>query len=141
MTTATTVYFLIVSSLAIATAVWAWCLAVAASSDARIAREDAASALADVSALADEVDVLHRSIGPHLAPDPDAPVNLVPVDDSTVDCIATEDAEFEDIDDVRGMPLDEWLDTIAATPVMVLGSIPPEDPDADLTVPKHRKEA
>lgn len=138
MTTATTAYFLIVSSLALAAAVWAWCLAVAASSDARIAREDAEAALDDVRALADEVDVLHRTVGPRLDPDPDAPVDLVPVEDITVDCTGV---DFEDIDDVRGMPLDEWLDTIAATPVMVLGSIPPEDPAADKTAPKHRKEA
>ena len=138
MTTATTAYFLIVSSLALATAVWAWCLAVAASSDARIAREDGEAALDDVHALADEVDVLHRTVGPQAVPDPDEPVDLVPVGDITVDCGV---AEFEDIDDVRDMPVDEWLDAIAATPVMVLGSIPPEDPAADKTAPKHRKEA
>jgi hypothetical protein len=138
MTTATTAYFLIVSSLALAAAVWAWCLAVAASSDARIAREDAEAALDDVHALAAEVDVLHRTVGPQPVPDPDESVDLVPVDDTTVDRGA---AEFEDIDDVRGMPVEEWLDAIAATPVMVLGSIPPEDPGADKTAPKHRKEA
>ena len=138
MTTATTAYFLIVSSLALATAVWAWCLAVAASSDARIAREDAEAALDDVCALAAEVDVLHRTVGPQAVPDPDESVDLVPVNDITVDCGV---AELEDIDDARGMPLDEWLDAIAATPVMVLGSIPPEDPAADKTAPKHRKEA
>lgn len=138
MTTATTAYFLIVSSLALATAVWAWCIAVAASSDARIAREDAEAALDDVRALAAEVDVLHRTVGPQAVPDPGEPVDLVLVDDITVGCSA---AEFEDIDDVRGMPVDEWLDAIAATPVMVLGSIPPENPAADPTAPKHRKEA
>lgn len=138
MTTATTAYFLIVSSLALAAAVWAWCLAVAAFSDARIAREDAEAALDDVCALAAEVDVLHRTVGPQAVPDPDESVDLVPVNDITMDCGV---AEFEDIDDVRGMPVDEWLDAIAATPVMVLGSIPPEDPAADKTAPKHRKEA
>lgn len=138
MTTATTAYFLIVSSLALATAVWAWCLAVAASSDARIAREDGEAALDDVHALAVEVDVLHRTVGPQAVPDPDEPVDLVPVNDITVDCGV---AEFEDIDDVRDMPVEEWLDAIAATPVMVLGSIPPEDPAADKTAPKHCKEA
>ena len=134
----TTAYFLIVSSLSLGAAVWSWCLSIAASSDARIAREDAEAALDDLRTIADEVDVLHRTVGPQAVPDPDEPVDLVPVGDITVDCGV---AEFEDIDDVRDMPVEEWLDAIAATPVIVLGSIPPEDPAADKTAPKHRKEA
>lgn len=153
MTTATTAYFLIVSTAALVLAGWAWCLAVAARATADIAAEDADAALDDVQALADEVDVLHRTVGT----DPDAPVDLVPVDDEADD----DAAPVVGIDEVltaclsqpvvlvdRGWaPLHEWsvpvppdrhLDSPLSSPLAVLGSVPAEDPTP---VAKHRRAA
>jgi|GEM_PF-2069583 len=138
----TTAYFLIVSSLSLGAAVWGWCLSIAASSDARIAREEAEAALDDVRTLAEEVDVLHRAVGPQLAPDPDDPVGLVPVD-GTVDTTGDIEEVLRDcleqpvvLVDRGWAPIHEW-----STPLQVLGSVPPEDPAEQKTAPKHRKEA
>ena len=138
----TTAYFLIVSSLSLGAAVWSWCLSIAASSDARIAREDAEAALDDLRTIADEVDVLHRTVGPQAVPDPDAPVGLVPVD-GTVDTTGDIEEVLRDcleqpvvLVDRGWAPIHEW-----STPLQVLGSVPPEDPAELNTAPKHRKEA
>lgn len=133
----TTWFFIIVLALSTVTAAWAWALALSARSDARIAAEDIQQIIA-------ELDVLHLAAGTSpddtTVPDPDEPLDLVPIDPDTGTTAREHPVEeqFEDIDDSRCLSLDEWVDHTTPTPLRVLGSIPAENPS---TTSKHRRDA
>lgn len=134
----TTWFFIIVLALSIVTAAWAWALALSARSDARIAADD-------IQQIITELDVLHLAAGTSpddtTVPDPDEPLDLVPIDPDTGTTArepAPDEAQFEDIDDSRRLSLDEWVDHTPPTPLRVLGSIPAENPS---TTSKHRRDA